>query len=374
MIVNVDANVSSRINLMRIMLISGIVFVHIPFDPGTSPYNGIYGFFDWLRVFLGDVVFRMGVPCLSAISGYLLFRKGFETFAYRNVVATKARTVLLPFLLWSIGTFVVILFAQSQNIGFGYLPDALNAGWREKLSQVFAIEGLPLNIPLYFLRDLFVCILISPLLAWLVKNYPLSTLTVLLVIAVLPAITLGFVLKKSILFSFSFGIYAALHQADLKMLDKHAIPIALALFAACVLLTTGLYATGPDFPVGFDIARNVLAIAGPVGFWVVSGGLIKTRIGQRLSQTGSLSFWIFCTHYPLLVFLWMAWNRTGVNFYPLFYCSAFIIAFVLLVTSNMAMRSGLPSLYGILTGGRAKKRPADGARGASATKLVQQQR
>lgn len=58
----VDQNLSSRINLMRILLISGIVFVHVPHDAETSPFLGLYGFFDWLRVFLGDALFRIGVP------------------------------------------------------------------------------------------------------------------------------------------------------------------------------------------------------------------------------------------------------------------------------------------------------------------------
>lgn len=43
--VTVDQNLSSRINLMRILLISGIVFVHVPHDAETSPFLGLYGFF-----------------------------------------------------------------------------------------------------------------------------------------------------------------------------------------------------------------------------------------------------------------------------------------------------------------------------------------
>lgn len=61
-IVDVNANISSRINLMRIVLISGIVFVHVPYDPATSPYVGTYGGIDWLRIFLGGSLFRVGVP------------------------------------------------------------------------------------------------------------------------------------------------------------------------------------------------------------------------------------------------------------------------------------------------------------------------
>ena len=100
-IVVLDANISSRINLMRILLISGIVFVHVPSDPQTSPFLGTFGILDWLRVFLGDSLFRVGVPCLSAISGYLLFRRGLDDFDYGRRSRSKARTVLAPFLIWN---------------------------------------------------------------------------------------------------------------------------------------------------------------------------------------------------------------------------------------------------------------------------------
>lgn len=80
-----DANVSSRIDLMRILLISSIVFAHIPYKPQSSPLLGTYGFVNWLRVFLCEGLIRIGVPCLGAISGYLLFRRGVANFAHWKV-------------------------------------------------------------------------------------------------------------------------------------------------------------------------------------------------------------------------------------------------------------------------------------------------
>ena len=68
-IVNVTANVSSRINRMRIVLIPGTMFVHIPFDTGSSPFNGAYGLFDWFRIFLRDSLFGFRLLRPSAISG-----------------------------------------------------------------------------------------------------------------------------------------------------------------------------------------------------------------------------------------------------------------------------------------------------------------
>ncbi|WP_046628685.1 acyltransferase family protein [Neorhizobium galegae] len=352
----VDPNISSRINLMRILLISGILFVHVPHDPATNPFLGLNGLFDWLRVFLGDSLFRIGVPCLSAISGYLLFQRGWETFDYAKTLRSKARTVLVPFLLWNLGLLGAVLAIQPMDIGIGYFPDLWNLPTREFLDNALATEGLPINIPLYFLRDLIVCIILSPILAMAVGRFPAATLGLLFLLAITPALTLGIVLKKSILFSFTLGIFLALNRVDLKAADRFAGPGIAAVLAAAVLLSIGLYWTGPDFPWPLDMARSVLSIVGAGGFWLMSAIVIRSWAGQRLAATGSLSFWMFCAHYPLLVLMWMVWNRVaGDALYPVFYVTAAVGSFLILYVSNRLFSRRMRGVYEVLTGSRGRK-------------------
>ncbi len=341
---------------MRILLISGILFVHVPHDPATSPFLGLNGLFDWLRVFLGDSLFRIGVPCLSAISGYLLFQRGWETFDYAKTLRSKARTVLVPFLLWNLGLLGAVLVVQPMDIGVGYFPDLWNLSTREFLSNALATEGLPINVPLYFLRDLIVCIILSPILAMSVRRFPAATLGVLFLLAITPALMLGIVLKKSILFSFTLGIFLALHRVDLKVADRYAGLGTVAMLAAAVLLSIGLYWTGPDFPWPLDMARSALSIVGAGGFWLMSAIVIRSWAGQRLAATGSLSFWMFCAHYPLLVLMWMVWNRVaGDALYPAFYAAAAGGSFLILFVSNHLFSRRLRGLYEVLTGSRGRK-------------------
>lgn len=383
----VDQNISSRINLMRILLISGIVFVHVPYDPETSAFTGANGLFDWLRVFLGDSFFRIGVPCLSAISGYLLFQRGWSAFDYGRVLRSKLKTVLVPFLLWNLGLFFLVLVVQRFGIGIGYFPDLWQASLRELASLALALEAFPVNLPLYFLRDLLVCILLSPVLARLVQRAPVLTCGLLFVLAILPDVTIGIVLKKSILFSFTFGIFLALHRVDTKALDRHAATGVVLTIAAAALLAIGLYWTGPNFPFGFDLARNTLSILGALGFWLLSALLIRTQAGRKLVGTGSLSFWIFCGHYPLLVVLWMVWKRVGgddPSLYPYFYIGSIVTTFIVLILTNRIASRATPGLYQVLTGSRGRKRqgpseaenriPPAGAGAPDGVAMSQQQR
>ncbi|WP_244480288.1 acyltransferase [Rhizobium sp. Root1220] len=360
---------------MRIVLISGIVFVHIPSDAASSPFIGTYGVFDWIRVFLTEALFRVGVPCLSAISGYLLFRGGLENFSYPKTVRTKAQTVLLPFLLWNTAFVLAIILASTIGVGDGYLPEIWHASARELVTQVLAVENFPANVPLYFLRDLFVCILISPLLAWLISRVPLLTLSALLILALLPELSLYLVIKRSILFSFSLGIYIGLQRFDLRALDRYASAGVGLLLAASALLATAIYSTGPLLPDWVQLFRNALAIVGALGFWLLSAPMIRTQIGQRLAKTGSLSFWIFCAHYPLLVFLWILWGKTGIHFYPLFFVGSLALLFPVLMATNGVVRAKAPRLYGILTGGRTRKQSAQAvSSGAISPKFISQRR
>ena len=355
MTVDIDATVSARINLMRIVLISGIIVVHVPYDPATSPYLGQFGGLDWMRVFLADSLFRIGVPCLSAISGYLLFYRGFDAFDYRKTLRNKASTILLPFLLWNVAFLLFVYAAQSGGIGFGYLPDVVNATPRELMNLGLAIETWPINIPLYFLRDLLLCLVLSPLIALAVLHYPRTTLILMLAFAVLP-LPSGIFLKKSILFGFSFGVCAALHRIDIKRIDRFAVPVVLGVLAMALLLSLALFAYGPEFPAWLDVLRGLAAIAGIFGAWALSALLIRTTAGEALSRMGGLSFWIFCGHYPLLILFWMVWNRLGIPDYPLFYAASPVLALALLVASHAAARRTLPALHAILTGRRRGSR------------------
>ncbi len=351
---------------MRILLISGIIFVHVPHDQKTSPFLGMNGVFDWGRVFLRDSLFRIGVPCLSIISGYLLFQRGADTFDYLKTLRGKSRTVLLPFVLWNLALFVPVLLVQRFGVGIGYFPDLWTSSGRKLLTYAAATEGMPIDIPLYFLRDLLVCIILSPLLVFLVRRYPAPTLGVLLIVAVLPDVTLLLVLKNSILFSFALGIFLALRQADLKALDRFAVHGTLATLTAAIGLSIVQYWTGPSYPWAVDLARNTLSIFGAAGFWLLSSLLVKTQVGQRLASTGSLSFWIFCAHYPLLVAMWMVWNRVaGEELYPVFYIGAVLASFAILVTSNRLVLCWLPDQYELLTGGRGRKAKVAAASGSA---------
>lgn len=346
-----DTNVSSRINLLRLMLILGIVIVHMPYGPQTTPFIGDNGVADWLRVFFAESVFRVGVPCLSAISGYLMFRKGLSGFDYSRTLGRKMQSVFLPFLIWNGAFFALVFAAQSVGVGQGFLPDLPEANLSQILNLLFALNGEPINLPLYFLRDLFVCIVLSPVLAFFIKRYPVMTLILLLAFIFVPY-PIYIVLRKSILFSFAIGMALAIHKVDLKKLDPYAVPIVAVFGVSNVALAATLYRYGPDYPMWLMSVRKLFIVIGIPGFWALSALFIRSSLGQRLSQTKGLSFWIFCTHYPLLLLFWMIWNKSHASDYMIFYLTALAATCAVLLLSNEIARRVFPGTYAMLVGAR----------------------
>lgn len=348
--------ISARIETLRIFLILGIVAVHIPHDDATSPYGEYPGLFDWFMVFLQDGAFRAGVPCLSVISGYLLFRSGTD-FNYLTLLKSKFRTVVIPFLIFNIILLPVVFIAQ--ELGFAKLafPAIADASLRTMLNLLFAFSDKPLNFSLYFLRDLIVCFIMAPIIGLFVKRAPIPTLIVLACVAAL-SINLRIFLRADILFSFSLGAAIAIHHLNPKCLDRYAPLLMVSFLVLMALLTTsGLVPYLPEHrPMSVVIAGKLLNFVGIAAFWSMSSLILRSPLGNQIAQAGRYSFWIFCCHAPVLLACFMIWLRIGLpaDAYPIFFVLAFCVAVSILVVAYQILDMTCPALLQLLTGKRAK--------------------
>ena len=120
----------------------------------------------WGNTYFLEFVFstftRVAVPVFFVISGYLLFK-------HYNIskIARRTRTVFVPFLLWSIITIAV--FAFLQHVPF--LSSYFNNQFQLTSESVFTRTFIkPLNGALWFLRDLYILVLISPIILFVNKS------------------------------------------------------------------------------------------------------------------------------------------------------------------------------------------------------------
>lgn len=157
---------SQAIRVIRPLLIILMSFAHFGILDQMSRINSAatLDFNNWMIVFLKACLAKSGVPLLSLISGYLSVLT-LEKYGYFKVLLRKARRLVWP-LVWSNLLFIILITYPAQALDPSVRPDLdifpFNAmGW---FQATLAYYRIPANEPLYFLKDLYTCFLLLPLL------------------------------------------------------------------------------------------------------------------------------------------------------------------------------------------------------------------
>ncbi|MGG5888709.1 acyltransferase family protein [Falsiroseomonas sp. HC035] len=245
---------------------------------------------------------RAAVPALSVLSGYLLVSS--RRIELLDLVGRKARSLILPFLVWNTAAVLLLLVA---NEIWHFWPewDLARQSTYRLVNSLTAFHGAPGNAPLYFLRDLFLCVLAFTLLRRVVASAGGYTVVFAVVLA---NYVLGFdgriILRDTIPLFFLVGIGLHLFPGALAACARWTLPLALG--ALAVLPAWAFGSTWWGDPSLLEI-----------GTLVVFAGLVL-GLAQRLRPEAWLSDWgrgysfmIFLSHWWTLRFLDLGLRAMG---------------------------------------------------------------
>jgi succinoglycan biosynthesis protein ExoH len=339
---NQDA-VSQRIDMLRFLMIFGIVLLHAPpYVPLAEIANTP---FDLLKAFFQHAVFRTTVPVLTFISGYLLFRSALDR-APARLAQKKFRTIVVPFLVFNLGLLAAALTLH-HAWGIQLSNNMIPADGKAWLDAAFGLTEAPINYPLKFLRDLFALMMVAPLLGYLLRRSPWLGLALVALVYQFD-LDRDFVLRNEMWPVFYCGGLAAVRNWNMRALDRHA-PLCLALFlsiCACIvwfrLNNTGL-----------------LRLVAPVLIWPAASLLVPTAVGRWMARMSKYSFFIFITHAPLLLATMLVYTPLAAYVpYPVYWVLAPVLTSTLLVCAFRLAMWTAPSLFSIVVGSRPLVRPA----------------
>lgn len=205
----VAAETSHQIVAARVICIFFMLSVHV--SPGFQA--AAYGMGDamhWIGALWVDVLGRSSVPALSIVSGFLMSAQvGRRDMA--EIALDRFRTLILPMLFWT-AVLATLVLAGYEILGArtGAYQRFFEGGLQPLIAQhMLFLYGQPANLPLAFLRDLFVAGLIVVALQrlmgrWVVLALPLSILVwqtvgygeVILRPMILPFVLAGVVLQR----------------------------------------------------------------------------------------------------------------------------------------------------------------------------------
>ena len=219
---------SQTIAFLRFPLIAGVVLIHSKVNDVVI--NGVqlippdgHWFYDNISYLFSNIFAAVAVPLFFFISGFLFFYKttAFTKEVYGKKLKKRVHTLLIPYIFWNLA--VALLFFLSEIFFSGLMSgvhkaihdytfqDWLWAFWNRTHIEGVGLYNNPICYQFWFLRDLMVVMLFSPLVYWLVKKLKQYAVIVLGICwftefwFTLP----GFGITA--LFFFSFGAYFSIH-------------------------------------------------------------------------------------------------------------------------------------------------------------------
>lgn len=355
----ISEETSRAITGVRFFLILLVVFIHnvptsVNFE-GSVVTLDVPLAVDLVRSFISGTLGRIAVPTFFFISAYLLFKKNEP---YPLTLRKKTRSLLVPYLLWN--ALIALAFFVCQKIPAlrqyfaTTIIEELDAkGWLGLFVGFDHGEGRfhPLVYQFWFVRDLFLCVLISPLIKKCVEKLPLATFAALLVLLHIDVPDAG---MKTALFYVSLGCFAAHCNLDYASLEKIRIADSVLVFALAAVAEYAFRFLKADAP---QILGVVQIVSGGILLLKTSGIVCRNEKAYRaLRYLAGLSFWLYATHDPfLLTPIKKVWTR----FLPINGCWLFAEYFggVLLcvgisLAAGIALRRLAPKVFALLTGGR----------------------
>lgn len=361
-----------RIAMVRVLCIGFMIYVHVPDNALSAPeFRAGVPIGSWLvQGLLVEGLGRASAALLSLVSG-LLTAVALTRSPAASLYRRRFRSIIVPMIIWS--TVTVILYAALSMVRptFLHLEGVSPFGaLMFYLNTIFFLTEQPLGPTLHlgFLRDLFVCILLSPILLAVLRRVGVGLLVVLGVVYLVDLESI-FVLRPLILFAFTLGLWLMQSGKRLDAADS-LWPwwVALSIVATVLVIVSGTergLAWGPaqwlashNIDLRETFVYPVSRLFGGLAIWSLAARLVGTSWTRRLSRVSPYVFVAFCSHYLVLVFLWegavrrLVSGHTTAGYAVWFVAAPFVAMFMALLIVETLARIA-PPLAALLTGGRA---------------------
>jgi Acyltransferase family. len=369
---NIDNNkeelLSKTIELLRFPLAVAVVFIHIVcmnnIDIKLLHENPLSGesIYIFIVICFTKVLPLIAVPTFFMISGYLFFfkLKNWNIDVYLGKLKKRVFSLLIPYLLWN------ILFVLSEYIIYGITGKDISIitrtysdkGWYSiffcATPSVGDIISTPVNTPLWFIRDLIVMVILSPIVYILIKNFKIWYVSVLGICFIfffwfrIP----GFGI--SAFFFFSLGAYFSLNKLNfVEVFRKYR---SMFYSISLILLLIAIWYNGESTSIGYYAKRLYILFGVPAVVCLFSEFIIKDRIKPSKFLANS-SFFIFALHMLIILPYTMAIiNKLLPSNLPIVmiikYFSYSIITVIICLLIYGLMRKIMPKTLSILTGNR----------------------
>ena len=375
---------SESINMLRFPLALLVVFVHsfgADIDVAQLHASGLSGaaIYDYVRLFCSVVIARSAVPIFFIISGYLLFLKveEYSKQVYVGKMRKRWHSLVIPYLTWNV---LIVLWTLAFKIGgillHGKPWDGIgdyfiqngclhmlwdSSVWDERTTWlgVATHNSGPVLLPFWYMRDLIVMVVLSPVFYWLIRK--LRFLFILLMMAIyafdIRVTWMSGTFTAAGLF-FGCGAYFAIMKQDFTDVIwrwRYAIvPLAVMLMAM---------QTYSGSAMGDGVSRMIhswLVIIQSAALIILASAMCRhRRLYEASKRLASTSFFVYALHPFVLGHVTAVINKVapmGDAWYMQIFCYlvAPLACVAVCVGVYVAMRKYLPGVMSVLMGERRR--------------------
>lgn len=352
---------SKVIDALRFPMSVLVVFIHASFlyetKDGVSIFEGfdssLYRNVNYLVI---DNICLIAVPLFFFISGYLFFAnvRDFSFSIFKTKIKKRITSLLVPYLIWN--TLVILLYfivqqlfpsmvsGRNKPIVDFTLLDYMRSFVSMKLVNVSGVNE-PIDGPLWFVRDLMVMCVCSPIVFYLNKwtkwIWPLASMLLWLSFP-------SFLLtpSNSAIFFFSLGSYLAMNKVSfVEMINKTGV-FPLLLFPLLIIIRFFIYD---------EILAKVEIIVGIIFAVRLVTLLVEREIVKRNDFLLGSTFFLFAAHNEILKVFIRFISRIGIQnqfFYIVAYFVCAIAVILIVLSIYWLLKKSFPKIASVLSGGR----------------------
>jgi surface polysaccharide O-acyltransferase-like enzyme len=270
---------------------------------GVEEYTSSTSKFGALQRYISFGLCQIAVPFFFIISGYLFFFRTYKKHEVKKNIYKRRKTLLIPYLGWCFIWFIIVYLVQS-------VP-ALNSYFEKPLSSM-GFEGLimqllyyPLNYPFWFLRELLLIVLLTPLIFLFNKN---NSIIFLIVVFLLNLFSSSLIYISSIdinifslrpLFYFSLGAFIGINKyVPNWKISKFSTIIIFTSWLLFNVIYFNLNEISVPLKVLFSHTKDLLGI---IALWQIYD--IKIFKNNKIFFFYKYSFFIFAFHGLSIIYL-----------------------------------------------------------------------
>ncbi len=303
--------------------------------------------------FISGNIAKIGVPSFFMLSGVLFYRD-FTFKKYPEKMKKRFFSLLIPFYLWNFFRFAFFYALGKWDTVSRFL--AINPIYFTTENLINSIFFYKYNLGYWFMYQLILYTVLSPLIYILLKNKKVAVLSLTALFIVFSTDVLGELsvnvfhgrfIQVDGLFYYMFGAFFGMHYFDIvNKRGKNVTKVALV----GILL-------GQALLVAFN-KTNVLAFyllfcsVMSVSFWYAYDGLVKREITTKIS---TITFFIYSAHGTVLELLQAGFGALvpkNSAFALVEYLILPIITLTILVLVSLFLKKYLSRIWRVLNGSR----------------------